>query len=178
VSYGFKARFGDARGTNPEELIAVAHAGCFGMTTPCQLSGAGHPPESPHVDATLPIEQEAGGWKIASVHLEPRAHVPALDVAKFQELAAGAKANCPMSKVLNAEITLDAPRVAGPYAARLSRAARRRTASPPYAMTVATNPQAPAKATHKPGAALSFVSSISHVAIAGVNPPNSAVASA
>ena len=106
--YGFKARFGDGAGTNPEELIAVAHAGCFGMATAFQLSGAGHPPESLHVDATLTIEQEAGGWRIASVHLELRAHVPGLDAAKFQELAAGAKANCPVSRLLKTEITLDA----------------------------------------------------------------------
>jgi lipoyl-dependent peroxiredoxin len=106
--YGFNARFGDGKGTNPEELIAAAHAGCFGMATAFQLSGAGHPPETLKVDATLTMEQEAGGWKIASVHLVLRARVSGLDDAKFQELAAGAKANCPVSKVLNADITLDA----------------------------------------------------------------------
>ena len=106
--YSFNARFGDGKGTNPEELIAAAHAGCFGMATAFQLSGAGHPPESLIVDATLTMEQEAGGWKIAAVHLVLRAKVPGIDTAKFQELAAGAKANCPVSKVLNAEITLDA----------------------------------------------------------------------
>jgi osmotically inducible protein OsmC len=106
--YGFNARFGDGKGTNPEELIAVAHAGCFSMATAFQLSGAGHPPESLHCDATLTMEQEAGGWKIASVHLVLRAKVPGIDAAKFQDLAAGAKANCPVSKVLNATITLDA----------------------------------------------------------------------
>ena len=106
--YGFNARFGDGKGTNPEELIAAAHAGCFGMATAFQLSGAGHPPESLNVDATLTMEQEAGGWKIASVHLVLTGRVPGIDAAKFQELAAGAKANCPVSKVLNAEITLEA----------------------------------------------------------------------
>jgi osmotically inducible protein OsmC len=106
--YSFTARFGDGKGTNPEELIAVAHAGCFGMATAFQLSGAGHPPESLNVDATLTMEQDAGGWKIASVHLELRGRVPGIDAAKFQELAADAKANCPVSKVLNAAITLDA----------------------------------------------------------------------
>jgi osmotically inducible protein OsmC len=106
--YGFNARFGDGKGTNPEELIAAAHAGCFSMATAFQLSGAGHPPESLHTDATLTMEQVEGGWKIAAVHLELRAKVPGLDAAKSQELAAGAKANCPVSKVLNATITLTA----------------------------------------------------------------------
>jgi osmotically inducible protein OsmC len=77
------------------------------MATAFQLSGAGHPPESLHTDATLTMEQEGAGWKIAAVHLTLRARVPGIDAAKFQELAAGAKANCPVSKVLNAEITLD-----------------------------------------------------------------------
>jgi osmotically inducible protein OsmC len=106
--YGFNARFGDGKGTNPEELIAAAHAGCFSMATAFQLSGAGHPPESLHTDATLTMEQVPGGWQIAAVHLTMRAKVPGLDAAKFQELAEGAKANCPVSKVLNATITLDA----------------------------------------------------------------------
>ena len=98
--YSFTARFGDGKGTNPEELIAAAHAGCFSMATAFQLSGAGHPPESLHTDATLTMEQEGAGWKIAAVHLVLRARVPGIDAAKFQELAAGAKANCPVSKVL------------------------------------------------------------------------------
>ena len=101
--YGFNARFGDGKGTNPEELIAAAHAGCFSMATAFQLSGAGHPPESLHTDATLTMEQVPGGWQIAAVHLALRAKVPGLDAAKFKELAEGAKANCPVSKVLNAD---------------------------------------------------------------------------
>lgn len=108
TAYGFNARFGDGKGTNPEELIAAAHAGCFSMATAFQLSGAGHPPESLHTDATLTMEQEAGGWKIAAVHLVLKARVPGLDKAEFQRLAETAKANCPVSKVLNATITLDA----------------------------------------------------------------------
>ena len=106
--YGFNSRFGDGKGTNPEELIAAAHAGCFSMATAFQLSGAGHPPESMDCSADLTMEQEAGGWKIAAVHLKLTAKVPGLDDAKFQELARGAKENCPVSKVLNAVITLDA----------------------------------------------------------------------
>lgn len=106
--YGFNARFGDGKGTNPEELIAAAHAGCFSMATAFQLSGAGHPPESMDCDANLTMEQIPGGWKIATIQLVLRAKVPGLDDGKFQELAKGAKENCPVSKVLNAEITLDA----------------------------------------------------------------------
>ena len=108
TQYSFSTRFESGAGTNPEELIAAAHAGCFSMATAFQLSGAGHPPESLHTEATLTMEQEGAGWKIAAVHLMMRAKVPGIDDAKFQELAAEAKANCPVSKVLNAEITLDA----------------------------------------------------------------------
>jgi osmotically inducible protein OsmC len=106
--YGFNARFGDGKGTNPEELIAAAHAGCFTMATAFQLSGAGHTPQSLNTEATLTMEQVPGGWQIAAVQLTLRAKVPGLDAAKFKELAEGAKANCPVSKVLNATITLDA----------------------------------------------------------------------
>ncbi len=106
--YGFQSRFGDGKGTNPEELIAAAHAGCFTMATAFQLSGAGHVPESLECNATLSMDQVEGGFKISAVHLVLKAKVPGLDNAKFQELAAGAKANCPVSKVLNAEITLEA----------------------------------------------------------------------
>jgi osmotically inducible protein OsmC len=106
--YSFTARFGDGKGTNPEELIAAAHAGCFTMATAFQLSGAGHPPESLHCEANLTMEQEGGGWKIAAVQLVMRARVTGIDDAQFQQIAADAKANCPVSKVLNATITLDA----------------------------------------------------------------------
>jgi osmotically inducible protein OsmC len=106
--YSFKMRFGDAAGTNPEELIAAAHAGCFSMALAFQLSGAGHPPETIHTEAQLSMEQEAGGWKIAAVHLVLRAKVPGIDRATFEDLAGQAKAGCPVSKVLNAAITLDA----------------------------------------------------------------------
>jgi osmotically inducible protein OsmC len=106
--YGFNARFGDGKGTNPEELIAVAHAGCFSMATAFQLTGAGHPPESLDCNATLTMEQVPGGFKIAAIHLVLKAKVPGIDNARFQELAREAKENCPVSKALNAEITLDA----------------------------------------------------------------------
>lgn len=106
--YGFNARFGDGKGTNPEELIAVAHAGCFSMATAFQLTGAGHPPETMDCNATLSMEQVPGGFKITAIHLVLKAKVPGLDDAKFQALAREAKENCPVSKVLNADITLEA----------------------------------------------------------------------
>jgi lipoyl-dependent peroxiredoxin len=108
IPYGFQSRFGDGKGTNPEELIAVAHAGCFSMATAFQLSGAGHPPESLHCDATLTMDQVPGGFQISAVHLVLKAKVPGIDDATFQKLTAEAKANCPVSKVLNATITLEA----------------------------------------------------------------------
>jgi lipoyl-dependent peroxiredoxin len=106
--YSFTARFGDGQGTNPEELIAAAHAGCFAMALAFQLTGAGHAPERLEVAADLTMEQEGAGWRIAKVDLHLRARVAGLDAQKFGELAQEAKANCPVSKVLNAEITLDA----------------------------------------------------------------------
>jgi len=78
------------------------------MATAFQLTGAGHPPENLDCNATLTMEQVTGGFKIAAIHLVLKAKVPGLDDAKFQELAREAKENCPVSKVLNAEITLDA----------------------------------------------------------------------
>ena len=79
--YSFRTRFENEKGTNPEELIAAAHAGGFTMATAFQLSGAGHPPESLHTEATLTMEQEGAGWKIAAVHLTMRAKAPGLDDA-------------------------------------------------------------------------------------------------
>src|ERR1700761_1967372 len=106
--YGFNTRFGDEKGTNPEELIAAAHAGCFSMATAFQLSGAGHPPESLDCQAHLTMDQVPGGFQISAIHLVLKGKVPGIEQAKFQELVKTAKENCPVSKVLNAEITLDA----------------------------------------------------------------------
>lgn len=106
--YSFHTRFEDGQGTNPEELIAAAHAGCFSMALAFQLSGAGHPPQELSTSARLTMEQDGGGWRIVRIALTLRARVPGIDRAKFDELAAAAKANCPVSKVLNAEISLDA----------------------------------------------------------------------
>ena len=106
--YSFHARFGDGAGTNPEELIAAAHAGCFSMALAFILGGAGHTPDSIHTDARLTMEPDGEGWKISAVHLVLRAKVPGIDQAAFEQLAGQAKAGCPVSKVLNADITLHA----------------------------------------------------------------------
>ncbi len=106
--YSFARRFGDEKGTNPEELIAAAHASCFTMALAFQLSGAGHPPASLNTKADLSLEQEGGGWTIKAVALTTKAKVPGISKDDFLKLAETAKANCPVSKVLRASITLDA----------------------------------------------------------------------
>lgn len=108
TAYSAGMRFGDQKGTNPEELIAAAHAGCFNMALAFQLSGAGHPPERLETRADLTIAQEGGGWRITAVVLDLKAKVPGIARDEFQKLADGAKANCPVSKVLNADISLKA----------------------------------------------------------------------
>src|SRR5882757_5403029 len=106
--YSFTTRFGDGKGTNPEELIAAAHAGCFTMALAFQLSGAGHAPEKLETRADLTMEQEGAGWTIKAVALTLIGKVPGVTADQFQKLAEEAKANCPVSKVLNATITLAA----------------------------------------------------------------------
>ena len=106
--YSFHTRFEDGAGTNPEELIAAAHAGCFSMALAFQLSGAGHRPESLHTTAKLRMDQEGAGFRIAAITLSLKAKVPGISREQFQQLADAAKAGCPVSKVLNAEITLEA----------------------------------------------------------------------
>ncbi|WP_108658660.1 OsmC family protein [Acuticoccus kandeliae] len=107
--YSFKTRFGDGvTGTNPEELIAAAHAGCFTMAFSHALSEAGHPPASVETTATVQLDQVEGGFSISKVDLKTNATVPGIDSDTFHKIAKGAKENCPVSKVLNAEITLDA----------------------------------------------------------------------
>ncbi len=109
--YSFKTRFQNEdgkAGTNPEELIAAAHAGCFTMALSFQLGGAGFTADELRTTATVTIEKEGEGFTITTVHLDLKARVPGIDQAKFQELADQAKQNCPVSKVLNAKITLAA----------------------------------------------------------------------
>ncbi len=108
VPYSFVARFGDGKGTNPEELIAAAHAGCFSMQLSFLLTAANFPPEELKASAVLIMESDGGGWKIITVELTLVAKVPGIAAEKFQEIAAQAKAMCPVSKVLNAEVRLTA----------------------------------------------------------------------
>ncbi len=106
--YSFSTRFENGPGTNPEELIAAAHAGCFTMALSAQLGGAGLSAESLKTTATLTMEKLEAGWAITKVHLDLTAKIPGADKAKFDAAAAAAKAGCPVSRVLNAEITLEA----------------------------------------------------------------------
>jgi len=107
--YSFKSRFEDGKGTNPEELIAAAHAGCYSMALSGALTRAGSPPKKIETKANVYLRKEESGFRIAKIHLTTTANVPGLDKAKFQEIAETAKKNCPVSKVLAAaEITLDA----------------------------------------------------------------------
>jgi osmotically inducible protein OsmC len=106
--YSFKTRFESEPGTNPEELIAAAHAGCFTMALAFQLQTAGFTPEELNTEAVVTLEPDGGGFKISRSALTLKARVPGIDQAKFDELAANAEKGCPVSKVLNAQITLDA----------------------------------------------------------------------
>ena len=105
--YSFKTRFENERGTNPEELIAAAHAGCFTMALAFQLQGAGFTPTELSTEAAVSLDKEGEGFRITKSALTLRAQVPGIDRAKFEELARAAEKNCPVSKVLNAEITMD-----------------------------------------------------------------------
>lgn len=111
--YGFNSRFGDggtgeSRGTNPEELIAAAHAGCFAMALSAKLTEAGHPPERLDARADVQLSME-GGPSISGIRLKVEGRVPGIDEAKFQSFAEDAKANCPVSKALGAvPISLEA----------------------------------------------------------------------
>jgi lipoyl-dependent peroxiredoxin len=106
--YSFRTRFENEKGTNPEELIAAAHAGCFSMTLAFVLQGAGYTPTALDVEAAVTIEPEGEGFRISRSALTLRAQVPNLAQAAFAEMVSGAEKNCPVSKVLNAPITVDA----------------------------------------------------------------------
>jgi osmotically inducible protein OsmC len=106
--YSFATRFEGTPGTNPEELIAAAHAGCFSMALSAQLGAAKLTPESINTSATLTMEKLEAGWTITAVHLDVTAKVPGASAEAFTKAAQDAKAGCPVSKVLNAKITMDA----------------------------------------------------------------------
>jgi osmotically inducible protein OsmC len=109
TQYSFGSRFENGAGTNPEELIAAAHAGCFAMALSGELTGAGFKPDQLQATAEVTLENvPEKGWNVTTSHLVLQAKVPGIDAAKFNELAAKAKTNCPISKLLKANITLDA----------------------------------------------------------------------
>lgn len=107
TQYSFSTRFEDGKGTNPEELIAAAHAGCFAMALSAQLGEAGLTAQSIRTTATVALEKVPGGFAITSVHLDLVAKIPGASAEAFERAAEAAKAGCPVSKLLNAKITLD-----------------------------------------------------------------------
>jgi lipoyl-dependent peroxiredoxin len=106
--YSFSTRFEDGKGTNPEELIAAAHAGCFSMALSAQLGNAGMTAEQIQTTATVSLDKTDGGFSITAVHLDVTAKIPGADKQAFETAANNAKAGCPVSRVLNASITMDA----------------------------------------------------------------------
>jgi osmotically inducible protein OsmC len=108
TQYSFSTRFENGVGTNPEELIAAAHAGCFTMALSAQLGEAGMTAESLDTKANLTMEKTDAGFTITAVHLETTAKIPGADRTKFEQAAQNAKKGCPVSRVLNANITLEA----------------------------------------------------------------------
>jgi osmotically inducible protein OsmC len=106
TQYSFSTRFENGVGTNPEELIAAAHAGCFAMALSAFLGAEGFKPEELSAQATLTLEQVDGNWTITKSDLDLTAKVPGIDAAKFDEIADKAKAGCPVSRLLKAEISL------------------------------------------------------------------------
>jgi osmotically inducible protein OsmC len=106
--YGFSSRFEGKTGTNPEELIGAAHAGCFTMALSLILGEAGFKADRMETKADVTLDKEGDGYAITSVHLTLKAKIPNIDQATFEELAGKAKAGCPVSKLLKTNITLDA----------------------------------------------------------------------
>ena len=106
--YSFTTRFESEKGTNPEELIAAAHAGCFTMAVSAELGKAGLTAESLRTTATVSLEKQAGGWEVGASHLELVAKVPGAAEEAFRQAAETAEKNCPISKLLKAKITMDA----------------------------------------------------------------------
>jgi osmotically inducible protein OsmC len=107
TQYSFGTRFENGVGTNPEELIAAAHAGCFTMAVSAALGGAGFKADKLSTNAVVTLDQVGGNWTVTTVELSLTAKIPGIDKAKFDEITAGAKANCPISRLLNAKITLE-----------------------------------------------------------------------
>ncbi|MCD6048962.1 MAG: OsmC-like protein [Verrucomicrobia bacterium] len=108
TQYSFGTRFESGLGTNPEELIAAAHAGCFSMAFSAELGKAGFTPDSIETTATIIMEKTDAGFTVTESHLDMKAKIPNIDQEKFTAISNGAKAGCPISRLLNAKITMDA----------------------------------------------------------------------
>jgi osmotically inducible protein OsmC len=108
TQYSFSTRFEDGKGTNPEELIAAAHAGCFSMALSAQLGNAGITPQQIRTTAAVSLDKTDGGFAITAIHLDVAARIPGASKEAFDTAADAAKSGCPVSKVLNATITMDA----------------------------------------------------------------------
>jgi len=108
TQYSFSTRFENGIGTNPEELIAAAHAGCFSMAFSAELGKAGITPESIHTTATITMDKTDAGWTVTESHLDVAAKIPGVDPAKFTAAANAAKAGCPISRLLKANVTMNA----------------------------------------------------------------------
>jgi osmotically inducible protein OsmC len=108
TQYSFSTRFENGVGTNPEELIAAAHAGCFSMALSAELGKAGMTPKKIETTATLTMDKTDAGWTVTAIHLSTTAAIPGADRGKFETVANAAKAGCPISRLLKAQITLDA----------------------------------------------------------------------
>ena len=107
AQYGFNSRFESGPGTNPEEMIAAAHASCFTMATSFALARAGHTGGTLDTSCDVTLEKDGDGFTVTKSALKMKASVPGMDKDEFEQLAADAKANCPISKLLDAEITLE-----------------------------------------------------------------------
>ena len=108
TAYGFASRFGDRKGTNPEELIGAAHAGCFSMAFAAELGKASLTPESIQTTATVTLDKNEAGFTVTASHLEMTAKIPGANKEKVLAIANAAKIGCPISRLLNAKVTLDA----------------------------------------------------------------------
>jgi osmotically inducible protein OsmC len=108
TQYSFSTRFENGVGTNPEELIAASHAGCFAMAFSAELGKAGFTPTAINATATVTLDKTDAGFTVTESHLDMTAKIPGIDQAKFTAIANGAKAGCPISRLLNAKVTLDA----------------------------------------------------------------------
>jgi osmotically inducible protein OsmC len=108
TQYSFSTRFENGIGTNPEELIGAAHAGCFAMAFSAELGKAGFTPAAIHATATVTMDKTDAGWTVTESHLDITAKIPGIDADQFNRIASAAKTGCPISRLLNAKVSLNA----------------------------------------------------------------------